>query len=233
MRVHRPSGLDQAVSEPLVQAHACSVWMQRQRRVDRSKSHQTQRCVWQDPDASFLQQITPPAEDKMAFWLLIGLPGSGKSTLAQQWVQLGDRRIISTDQIRAQLFGDAAIQGPWLQVWREVRQQLEQAAEQVRSGQLQTVLLDATHTTRKQRRQAIALARKCGFSHMTGLWLDVPLATCLQRNQQRSRQVPTEIITEMHRRFLGALPSLQEDFDRLIIVTLPEPNFQRSEIPPH
>lgn len=200
--------------------------------VDSPQSHYTQRCVWQDPDASFLQQISPIQDAEIPLWLLIGLPGSGKSTLAQQWVHLGDRRIISTDHIRAQLFGDAAIQGTWLQVWREVRCQLRQAAEQVRRGQLQSVLLDATHVIQKQRRQAIALARNCGFTHITGLWLDIPLATCLQRNQQRSRQVPSEIIAQMHRCFVGALPSLQEDLDRLIIVTMPEPNFPSSEIPP-
>ena len=45
--------------------------------------------------------------------LLIGLPGSGKSSLAEQLVaQSPGSAIISTDAIRAQLFGDEGIQGP-------------------------------------------------------------------------------------------------------------------------
>ena len=50
--------------------------------------------------------------------LLIGPPGSGKTTLAQELAPLlqGDGElpalVLSTDAIRAELFGDAAVQGP-------------------------------------------------------------------------------------------------------------------------
>ena len=45
---------------------------------------------------------------------LIGLPGSGKSTFARQWVEYDPNCIIiSTDTIRAELFGDETIQGDW------------------------------------------------------------------------------------------------------------------------
>ena len=51
--------------------------------------------------------------------LLIGQPASGKTTLAKALAPLltgpGDAPalVLSTDVIRAEVFGDAAVQGPW------------------------------------------------------------------------------------------------------------------------
>lgn len=144
--------------------------------------------------------------------LLIGLPGSGKTYLAQYLIaDCPQRHLISTDAIRAKLFGDESIQGPWLLVWREVQRQLQQARIHAPSA-----IYDATNAARKQRREAIGLAREAGFTHITGLWLDTPLKQCLQRNRQRGRQVPEEVILRMHRQMSDAPPALQDGLDQLI-----------------
>ncbi len=162
----------------------------------------------------------PPGQDPFVpIILLIGLPGSGKSTLAQKLVEVWPAtRLISTDAIRAQLFGDEATQGPWLQVWREVRCQLHQSAQLIRQGNLDRVLFDATNAVRKQRRQVVALARSQGFTHVCGLWLNTALPLCLERNQHRDRQVPIPVILRMHRCLVGAVPSLEEGLDGVIEV---------------
>ncbi len=147
---------------------------------------------------------------------LIGLPGSGKSTLASQLLDGDFRRLISTDQIRSHLFGDESIQGSWLQVWLEVRHQFQQTVQQIQQNQFQSGIYDATNAVRKQRRQAIALARRCGFTHITGIWLNTPLALCLERNRQRDRQVPEAIILRMSRRLYAAPPAKDEGLDELI-----------------
>lgn len=158
--------------------------------------------------------------------LLIGLPGSGKSTLARQLLesQPGDI-LISTDAIRGQLFGNEAIQGSWSKIWTELQRQLQQAALQISQGMAHEAIFDATHVVRRHRREAIALIRSCGFVNLTGLWLDVPLDVCLERNRQRDRQVPDAVIERMHRRLMGAPPSLPEGFDNLIRYT----RFERLE----
>ncbi|MGD1704053.1 AAA family ATPase [Dapis sp. BLCC M229] len=147
--------------------------------------------------------------------ILIGLPASGKSTLARKIVSRYPRcQLISTDAIRAQLFGDEAIQGPWLQVWQEVQQQFHQAVS-LKS----LAIYDATNTQRRRRKELIELARETGFSYITGLWLDKSLELCLERNKQRQRQVPEEVIMKMSRQLTNVLPSCEEGFDRLQRIT--------------
>ncbi|NEN90118.1 MAG: AAA family ATPase [Okeania sp. SIO3H1] len=141
--------------------------------------------------------------------ILIGLPASGKSTLARKIVtRYPQCQLISTDAIRAQLFGDEAIQGPWLRVWQQVQQKFYQAVRQT-----SLAIYDATNVQRRQRRQVIDLAKGSGFTHLTGLWLDKSLELCLRRNRQRQRQVPEEVIMKMYRQLTDAPPSCEEGLD--------------------
>jgi predicted kinase len=148
--------------------------------------------------------------------LMIGLPGSGKSTLAAQLAQESQQWVISTDQIREQLFGNEAIQGDWNLIQREVQRQFRQAIGAIRQGRLQGAIYDATNVRRRDRRRFLQQVRSIGFNSITGFWVDTPFALCLERNQNRSRQVPPEVILRMHRQLVGAPPSLEEGFDRLI-----------------
>ena len=145
---------------------------------------------------------------------MIGLPGSGKSLLAQKLLrQHPDYSLISTDAIRAQLFGDAAIQGPWLAIEEQIRLQFQQAVASSAGA-----IYDATNAQRHHRRELIQLARDSGFYPIWGMWIQTPLEQCLQRNSDRSRQVPAEIIRKMHRQLEDAPPRLSDGFDRLLAI---------------
>ncbi len=120
-------------------------------------------------------------------------------------------RLVSTDALRAELFGNEATQGPWPQIWSQVRLRWQQHLD---AGC--DVIYDATNVVRRQRRALILQARRLGFGRITGWWLDVPLAVCLERNQRRARQVPPAVIQRMDRQLQGAPPSLAEDFDGLV-----------------
>ncbi|MFB2969060.1 AAA family ATPase [Aerosakkonema sp. BLCC-F183] len=148
---------------------------------------------------------------------LIGLPGSGKSSLAQKLVaECPQRLLISTDTIRAKLFGDEAIQGPWFLVWDELTRQFQQAVEQIQLGQAKEAIYDATNAVCQQRREAIALARATGFAHITALWLDIPVWLCLARNRRRQRRVPEDVIFRMHERLRSAPPTLEDGLDPIL-----------------
>ncbi|WP_244901969.1 AAA family ATPase [Phormidium tenue] len=151
--------------------------------------------------------------------MLVGIPGSGKSTWARDFVLAHPRyRIVSTDNLRAQLYGDEAIQGDWLRIWQQVMTQWQQAIAAIHQGELEGVIYDATNARRRHRREAIAAACQTGFAPITLVWFDVPLSLAIERNRGRSRQVPVDIIATMHRQLQGALPSVQEGVDRVLVL---------------
>jgi predicted kinase len=150
-------------------------------------------------------------------YLLIGIPGSGKSTYAADWASGRQQGVVvSTDAIRAALFGDASIQGSWQLVEREVERQFRYWARSSCSVARSRIVYDATNARRDQRQHMISLARNCGFTFITGIWLPVPLEVALVRNQQRDRRVPESVIVQMHHDLCEHPPQLGDGLDVLV-----------------
>jgi predicted kinase len=129
---------------------------------------------------------------------MIGPPASGKTTLARLLAPLlrgpdqPPALLLSTDVIRAEVFGDAAVQGPWIDIQQRLQQRLIEA---VAAGI--PVIVDATHARRPWRlalTQALPLPQPVAW---IGWWLHTPLPTCLEWNRQRQRLVPEAVIQEM------------------------------------
>jgi predicted kinase len=123
--------------------------------------------------------------------LLIGPPASGKTTLARTLEPLltasGEppALVLSTGAIRAEVFGYAAVQGPWIDIQQRLQQRLIEAV----AGGI-PVIIDATHARRPWRlaiTQALPLPAPAEWIDW---WLYTPLPTCLEWNRQRERQVP-------------------------------------------
>jgi predicted kinase len=130
--------------------------------------------------------------------LLIGQPASGKTTLAKALGPLltgpGEppALVLSTDAIRAEVFGDAAVQGPWLDIQQRLHQRIQEA---VAAGI--PVIVDATHARRPWRlalTQALPLPAPVEW---IGWWLYTDLPTSLAWNATRQRPVPVPVIQEM------------------------------------
>jgi len=130
--------------------------------------------------------------------LLIGQPASGKTTLGRSLATLlasagqPPPLLLSTDAIRAEVFGDAAVQGPWPDIEQRLHGRLRSA---VAAGQ--PVIVDATHARRPWRlaiTQALALPRPVEW---IGWWLYTPLPVSLEWNARRQRPVPVPVIREM------------------------------------
>lgn len=142
---------------------------------------------------------TSPESQPLRCHLLIGPPASGKTTLARVLAQLTGATVLNTDDLRAELFGDASTQGPWAEIEQLLHRRLREAV-----ADRTPVILDATHCQRPWRlaiTQALELPAPVQW---IGWWLTTPLEQCLQWNQQRDRQVDPAVITRMH----GYLPSL-------------------------
>ena len=130
--------------------------------------------------------------------LLIGQPASGKTTLAKALAPLltgpGEppALVLSTDVIRAEVFGDAAVQGPWVDIQQRLHQRIQEA---VAAGI--PVIVDATHARRAWRlaiTQALPLPAPVEW---IGWWLYTDLPTSLEWNSRRERTVPVPVIQEM------------------------------------
>ncbi len=149
--------------------------------------------------------------------LLIGLPGSGKSTWARRFVQQFPRyEVLSTDETRALLYGDAVVQGEWPQIWQQLALRLQQGIQAIDLQICEGIIFDATNAQRRRRRELLKTFRDIGYSDIGGVWFDTPLALCLDRNQQRDRTVPPEVILKMHRELVGGPPHIDDGFDWLM-----------------
>jgi predicted kinase len=136
--------------------------------------------------------------------ITVGLPGSGKSTyLARLGVNA-----ISSDEIRRLITDDPLDQSMNARIFATVRYLVRQ---RMAAGRPVTYV-DATHLTPWERKPYVRLAQRHGCT-LEALFFDIPLETCMARNQTRGRIVPEEAIRKMARRLVP--PSKKEGFDRV------------------
>lgn len=123
--------------------------------------------------------------------LMIGLPGSGKSTyLAHHGCPA-----LATDELRRLLFDDAADQRSPSAVFALLRKILAIRLE----ATVPRTFVDATNLTPADRKPLIRLAEESGYP-VAGIFMDVGVEECLQRNQRRERQLEEDVIRRMARR---------------------------------
>ncbi|MCG6133963.1 MAG: WYL domain-containing protein [Nostoc sp. LLA-1] len=159
---------------------------------------------------------------------LIGIPGSGKSTFAAELAKLGNYRIVSTDTIRHQLYGDTSIQGEWLEIEEKV---ISETVTAIHQGN--AVIYDATNARRAWRMellQKLDLAINSPMLWM-GWYLQTPLTICQKWNQQRTRQVPAAVIDNMQTWLQDFPPISAEGFAAVKEIDVTSPNFKIQKIP--
>jgi predicted kinase len=139
--------------------------------------------------------------------ITVGLPGSGKSTYL---ANLG-ANAISSDAVRVLLADDATIQTIHSQVFSTMRSLLRRRILLGRP----VSYVDATHLTPAERAPYVRIARAHGCD-LEALLFDVPVEVCQERNRQRQRTVPEDVIAAMQAKLVP--PSLEEGFTQVTVL---------------
>ena len=142
--------------------------------------------------------------------LLVGIPGSGKTTYAEKYIEVcGNVIHLSSDKIRAELWGSEATQGDNNEVFSLMQ---SRAIEALNNGH--NVIYDATNITRKDRSYIISLCPKFVKIECHIVW--APIETCIERDAARKRTVGKEVIDKMLKRFQA--PYYDEGIDEIKVI---------------
>ncbi|MEL7077533.1 MAG: ATP-binding protein [Cyanobacteria bacterium J06648_1] len=139
--------------------------------------------------------------------LLIGLPASGKSTFAQQLSQqIPNSVVVSTDTMRARLYGDEMVQGDWNRIENLVIEHVRLAISYE-----QIVIYDATNVQLAWRNSFLDKVSDLN-SEWIAWWLKTPVNVCKNLNKYRSRQVPNQVINDYYQYLEESPPKVEEGF---------------------
>ena len=146
------------------------------------------------------------------FYLLVGIPGSGKSTYAKELSKKTNGHIISSDDIRTELFGSRHITKNDKKVFKLMRKRI---VDSLQNGI--DVICDATNVT--PGRRASFLGDICKINcKKVAIVVNRDVKTCITQNQLRSSecQAPPVAIYTSAKRFV--YPTLDEGFDEIMEV---------------
>jgi len=147
------------------------------------------------------ETMIQPPKPNFQLMLLIGAPGSGKSTIREKLVaQYPNLKVISMDDRRKELTGDVNDQSRNNEVFGWQQRELRKAMEA-----RQNVLVDATNTSRKLRRVLWDIARENG-ALCSALYFDLTLATLLERNANREKRVPDDVVIRFYKTMQSVAP---------------------------
>lgn len=144
------------------------------------------------------------------FIMLVGLPGSGKSTYAKDFIKKHPNTVhLSSDAIRAELYGDESVQTDHNKVFRIMHQRV---FDNLREGK--DVIYDATNVVRKKRVALLNQLPKGIWSEIHVVWQ--PLDVCIERDRNRARTVGKDVIEKFLYRWQS--PFYDEPVDNVKII---------------
>lgn len=160
--------------------------------------------------------------------MMIGLVASGKSTKAFELKDTYTATILSSDEIRKELFDDINSQDNNKLVFKTLHERLN---NELSKGN--NVIYDATNLSHKRRRHFLNNIVKHDCRKIAVV-MATPYNVCINRNNNRDRKVPTRIIERMYKSFY--MPNMKEGFDDILLVKDDdfvyegEINFKRNKI---
>lgn len=142
---------------------------------------------------------------KPTLYLLVGLPASGKSTYAKLLAEEVDGIVVSSDGIRAEWYGDEAIQGDASKIFLEVGRRCYNGL-----GAGRNVIMDATNMNAKKRANFLKQMPEC---NKVCVVMAVPFDECIRRDEKRARTVGPAVMEKMRKSF--QMPFYNEGWDHI------------------
>lgn len=145
-------------------------------------------------------------------WLIVmcGLSGSGKSTLAKKIADKRDAEIISSGELRKEMFGDETHQEDKNKLFAEYNKRIRAALERGSD-----VISDKTNLSIRSRRAILEAVKNLDI-YKECVICNIPFEKCLENNRNRERHVPEEVI---YRQLYGfQVPFLEEGWDSISIL---------------
>ena len=137
--------------------------------------------------------------------MLIGAPASGKSTHAEKLAAEYNAAILSTDKIRAALYGNESIQGVWADIEAILYKDIKNAIKANKN-----IILDSTHYKKEFRAKIIKNFSK--YSEFSAYFFNYPFTLIYSRNKHRPRRVPFDVLAAMYKELELRPPLLSEGF---------------------
>lgn len=138
--------------------------------------------------------------------MMVGLPASGKSTLAKKLASTYSAKILSSDEIREELFNDINHQSSNSKVFEVMNTRAKHLLNQG-----ENIVYDATNINRKRRVHLIKHELKADENIV--YYINTPLSKCLYNDSQRERSVGYEVIDKMYRTL--QIPTKLEGWDEV------------------
>lgn len=149
----------------------------------------------------------------------MGLTCSGKTTTFKKFADDYGYDYISPDDIRMEICGDIKYQTEQnslafeernRKIWNEVKKRLK---ESLLEGH--TAVIDSVFNDIKKRKEFLDFARENGADKIQGVYIDTSLEVAKERNCNRERHVPEEVIEKISLDFEENRPKNEEGFDSM------------------
>ena len=148
--------------------------------------------------------------EKVKLYVLIGLPASGKTTFAKNEFASDKVEILSSDEIRKELFNDETHQANNDIVFSTL---YERAKNFLSAGV--SVVIDATSINRFERKRVLSHFVDYDIERIA-IYFNTPVKVCIERDFLRSRTVGRDVIYKYKRKF--EFPKREEGFDKVMVV---------------
>jgi predicted kinase len=141
---------------------------------------------------------------------MVGISGSGKSTFANGLKTSMNAEIVSTDDIRMELTGNAEDQTQNGRVFGVAKKRVNDLLAQGKNA-----VIDATSLSAKDRKDWVQIG-KTNNAEIIAYVVKTDVATAKKRNLGRERQVPEWVIDNQFAKFKE--PTTAEGFDNIVMV---------------